>query len=202
MAHLNLLPWRELRRKQLDRQIIYIGVGIAIIAAGLVYLGYQYMNGKIDEQVARNQYLDLEIKKVEKELKEVNQIKKLRADLIARMQVIQRLQSDRTRMVKLFDGLAKNLPKGMYLTQFEIKGNKISLKGSADSNGTISKFMRLIEDSQYFTTPDLNVINIRDNKRGGIRSSNFTMKFDFKKTNEEEEQADQSNKPKSKRGGK
>ena len=85
-------------------------------------------------------------------------------------------------MVKLFDGLARNLPKGMYLTLFEIKGNKITLQGSADSNGTISKFMRLIEGSEYFTTPNLNVINIKDNK--GLRASNFTLKFEFTKAKE------------------
>jgi type IV pilus assembly protein PilN len=100
-------------------------------------------------------------------------------------------------MVKLFDGLAKNLPKGMYLTLFEIKGNKITLNGSADSNGTISKFMRLIEGSEYFTTPDLNVINIKDTQ--GFRSSNFTMKFNFKR---EKPKADDEGPANEKKGGK
>jgi type IV pilus assembly protein PilN len=197
MTHLNLLPWRELRRKQLDRQIINIAFGVALVACGLVYLGYHIMNQNIDEQVARNNFLQKEIKKVEKELQEVNRVKKLRADLIARMEVIQKLQSDRTRMVKLFDGLAKNLPKGMYLTLFEIKGNKITLNGSADSNGTISKFMRLIEGSEYFTTPDLNVINIKDTQ--GFRSSNFTMKFNFTR---EKPKADDEGPANEKKGGK
>lgn len=181
MAQLNLLPWREIRRKEINRQVRNIAIGIAILMAGLVYWGYLYMNGLIEEQDQRNTYLEQEIKKVEQELKEVNRVKKLKSDLLSRMEVIQKLQSDRTRMVKLFDGLARNLPKGMYLTLFEIKGNKITLQGSADSNGTISKFMRLIEASEYFTTPNLNVINIKDNK-GGLRASNFTLKFEFTKT--------------------
>ena len=99
--------------------------------------------------------------------------------MLSRMEVIQKLQSDRTRMVKLFDGLARNMPKGMYLTLFEIKGSNITLQGSADSNGTISKFMRLIEESEYFTTPNLNVIKIKNDK--GLRVSNFTLKFKFTK---------------------
>ena len=200
MAHLNLLPWRELRRKKLDRQVINIGIAVALVACGLVYLGYNIMNQRIDEQRARNAFLEKEIKKVEKELKEVNQIKKMRLNLIARMEVIQKLQSDRTRMVKLFDGLARNMPKGMYLTLFEIKGRTISLKGSADSNGTISKFMRLIEGSDYFTTPDLNVINIKDTK--GIRSSNFTMKFNFKEEKKKSDDPEESGSKKNTKGGK
>ncbi|GMR06964.1 MAG: type 4a pilus biogenesis protein PilN [Gammaproteobacteria bacterium] len=179
MSQLNLLPWRELRRKEIDSQVRNIGIGVALLMAIAVYWGYLYMNGLINEQDQRNSYLEEQIKKVEAELKEVNKVKKKKADLISRMEVIQKLQSDRTRMVKLFDGLAKNLPKGMYLTLFEIKGNNITLQGSADSNGTISKFMRLIESAEIFTTPNLNVINIKNEK--GLRVSNFTLKFNFVK---------------------
>lgn len=186
MAHLNLLPWRELRRKELDRQVRNIAVGVAILMAALVYWAYLYMGNLIEEQDQRNRFLQQEIKKVEKELKEVNAVKKKKAQLIARMEVIQKLQSDRTRMVKLFDGLARNLPKGMYLSLFEIKGDKITIQGSADSNGTISKFMRLIEGSDYFTTPNLNVIKIKNDK--GLRVSNFTLKFNFIKAKKKSEE--------------
>jgi type IV pilus assembly protein PilN len=179
MSQLNLLPWRELRRKEIDTQVRNIAIGVALLMAAVVFWGYWYMGGLIEEQNQRNSYLEQQIKKVEKELQEVNKVKKKKAELISRMEVIQKLQSDRTRMVKLFDGLAKNLPKGMYLTLFEIKGNKITLKGSADSNGTISKFMRLIEAAENFTTPNLNVINIKNDK--GLRVSNFTLKFNFTK---------------------
>jgi len=185
MSQLNLLPWRELRRKEIDTQVRNIAIGVALLMAIAVYWGYLYMSGLIAEQDQRNSYLEQQITKVEKELKEVNKVKKRKADLISRMEVIQKLQSDRTRMVKLFDGLAKNLPKGMYLTLFEIKGNKITLQGSADSNGTISKFMRLIEAAENFTTPNLNVINIKNDK--GLRVSNFTLKFDFTKSKKKPE---------------
>ena len=191
MAHLNLLPWRELRRKELDRQVRNIGIGVALLMAALVGWAYLYMSDLIDEQNQRNAFLKQEIVKVEKELKEVNAVKKKKAQLLSRMEVIQKLQSDRTKMVKLFDGLARNLPKGMYLNLFEIKGAKITLKGAADSNGTISKFMRLIESSEYFTTPNLNVINIKN--ENGLRVSNFTLKFNFVKTKKKSvDKADQS----------
>jgi type IV pilus assembly protein PilN len=178
MTRVNLLPWRELRRKAVNRQVRNFAIGVAILMGVIVWGAYMHMNARIDYQNERNSYLKAEIKKVEKELKEINQIKKKKAQLIARMEVIQKLQKDRARMVRNFDDLARNLPKGMHLTQLSIKGRNVTIKGAADSNGTISKFMRQIESSEQFTTPNLNIINVKP--AGGLRVSRFTMKFRIK----------------------
>ena len=191
MSQLNLLPWRDLRRQEVDRQVRNLAIGVALAMAGLVYWGYYYMNTQIDFQKERNAYLNTEIKKLDKQLKEIKNIRKRRAALIARMEVIQKLQSDRTRMVKVFDGLAKNLPRGMYLTLFQVKGKNITVKGSADSNGTVSKFMSLVEKSDEFTTPNLNIIQVK--KSGGIRVSNFTLKVRMKPQKKKKDM-DQANK--------
>ena len=184
MSQLNLLPWRDLRRQELDRQVRNIAIGVAIAMAGLVFWGYSYMNTQIEFQKERNAYLQKEIKKVDEKLKEIKTIRKKRAALLARMEVIQKLQSDRTRMVEIFDGLARNLPAGMFVSLFQVKGKTITLKGSADSNGTVSKFMSQIEKSDEFTTPNLNIISVK--KSGGIRVSNFTIKVGMKNKKKEE----------------
>jgi len=178
MTRINLLPWRDQRRQELDRQVRNIAIGVAMAMAGVVFWAYTFMNGKIEYQQQRNAYLQTEIKKLDRQLKEVREIRKKRAALIARMEVIQKLQADRTRMVKIFDGLARNLPSGMYLNLFQVKGRNILMKGSADSNGTISRFMRLIEASDLFTTPNLHVIKVIGS--GGQRVSNFTINVKMK----------------------
>lgn len=197
MSQLNLLPWRDLRRQEINNQVRNIAIAVAIAMAGLVFWGYTYMNSQIEFQKERNAYLNKEIKKVDKKLKEIRTIRKRRAALLARMEVIQRLQADRIRIVKIFDGLARNIPGGMYLNLFQIKGKNITMKGTADSNGTVSKFMSLIQKSDQFTTPNLNIIRVKN--AGGQRVSNFTIKVRMKTPKKKKNQA---NKKPGAKGGK
>ena len=54
MSQLNLLPWRDSHREEINRQVRNIAIGVAIAMAGLVYWGYYYMNTQIDFQKERN----------------------------------------------------------------------------------------------------------------------------------------------------
>lgn len=52
MARINLLPWREqLREERKQRFLVALG-GTLVIAAGLVFLGGQYLEGAIEQQNA------------------------------------------------------------------------------------------------------------------------------------------------------
>ncbi|HEC13702.1 MAG TPA: pilus assembly protein PilN [Acidiferrobacteraceae bacterium] len=173
MTKINLLPWREMRRRQLDLQVLR-GSFFAWALMGLLALYVNlHLNGKISAQNVRNDYIQKEIGKLEDQIKEIKELKKKRADLISRMDVIQRLQGDRTRIVHIFDDLVRKLPEGVYLTGFKKKGTTINLTGIAQSNGRISLFMRQLDASEWYTNPRLQVINITQD--GGLRVSKFTL---------------------------
>ena len=170
MTRINLLPWREIRRKQLTLQILR-GSMLAWVLMGLVVFSVNLnVDSRIENQEERNTYLKEEIAKVEKEILAIRDVQKKRAALIARMEVIQRLQRDRTKIVHVFDDLVKKLPEGLYLTGLTRRANGITLKGVAQSNGRVSSLMRRLDASPWFTNPNLDVINVA-NRRGDRKST-------------------------------
>jgi type IV pilus assembly protein PilN len=173
-TRLNLLPWREIRRKEQDRQLLTIGIGAWLLMAVVVFYAHFHVTDLIDRQNKRNEYLQQEIDKVEKQIKEIAELRKKRQDLLARMNVIQQLQADRTRVVRLFDELVRRVPEGVQLKTFKRQGQNISLGGVAQSNARVSALMRNLSASDWFADPELEVINVKQS--GGTRVSEFSMK--------------------------
>ena len=173
-TRLNLLPWREMRRKEQDRQLLTIAIGAWILMAVIVFYAHLHVTGWIEAQNRRNQFLEGEIKKVEEEIKEIAELKKQRQDLIARMNVIYQLQSDRSRVVRVFDELVRKLPEGVHLTTVKHTGLSSALTGVAQSNARVSALMRNLSSSEWFTSPELDVINVKE--KGADRVSEFSMK--------------------------
>lgn len=172
-TRINLLPWREELRRKRDAALLRGGLAALILTGLTVFSVFQYVGGLQDNQDRRNDYLQAEIKKLEKQLKEINELRKKRDNLIARMEVIQRLQNDRTEIVHMFDDLVQKLPKGVYLTEFSRKGQKIKVEGVAQSNSRVSSFMQSLDSSSWFGNPELNVINVTPTE--GRRVSQFTL---------------------------
>ncbi|MDA8419967.1 MAG: PilN domain-containing protein [Pseudomonadota bacterium] len=173
MTRLNLLPWRQMRRKEQDRQLLSVGIGAAILMLLILFYVYVNVNSRIHEQNLRNQYLTTQINKLDAQIRAIRQLKKERQALVARMQVIQQLEADRTQIVHVFDSLARRLPAGIYLTRLVQRGALISLSGVAQSNARVSALMRSLDASNWFAKPDLDVINV--SAKGNVRVSNFKL---------------------------
>jgi type IV pilus assembly protein PilN len=173
MTRLNLLPWREMHRREQDRQLLTIAVGAWMLMGVIIFYAHVHVSALIDDQNRRNGFLNQEIAKVDKEIKEISDLKKKRKDLIARMNVIYQLQSDRTGIVRLFDELVRKLPEGVYFTKLDQKGAAISLRGVAQSNARVSALMRNLAASDWFADPQLGVINVKN--VGGDRVSDFSL---------------------------
>lgn len=173
-TRINLLPWREMRRKEQDRQLLTIAVGAWILMGVVIFYAHVHVSALIENQNKRNEFLNQEIAKVELEIKEIAELKKKRADLIARMNVIYQLQGDRAKVVHLFDELARKLPEGVYLASLNHSGSSIALKGVAQSNARVSALMRNLAASDWFAEPELEVITVKP--QGSDRVSEFSMK--------------------------
>ncbi len=174
MARINLLNWREERRKQVEQQFYGILAGAALAGVAVILAVQMQLGAMIDHQTARNGYIKSEIKKVEKAIAEIKALEEEKADLLARMSVIQDLQSNRSDSVHMLDELVKVLPEGVHLTKFNQKKKALTFDGVAQSNARVSAYMRNIERAEWLQSPDLKVIESK--KKGAEEGySQFTL---------------------------
>lgn len=166
MARINLLPWREERRKQRQKEFgIMLGLG-ALAGVVLWFLLNSYYNGQIEGQNERNAYLQDQIKQVEGKITEIEELDRQKARLLARKEVIEELQANRSQMVHLFDSLVRTIPDGVVLTSIRQEGSKLTLEGRSQSNARVSTYMRNLEGSGWMTKPDLSIIEAKDGVAG------------------------------------
>ena len=158
MARINLLPWRAERRKL--RQKDFLGMLGLAVAAGVLasFLVVSWYNSRIGNQNARNEYLKGEIAKVDVQIKEIEELDKKKGKLLARKEVIEQLQANRSQMVHLFDSLVRTIPDGVVLTSLKQDGDKLTLEGRSQSNARVSTYMRNLEGAGWMTKPDLSII--------------------------------------------
>ena len=174
MTRINLLPWRELQRKEREREFYTIAGGAAFFMGLVVVYIHFHMVGMIEDQNGRNTFLKQEIEKVESQIKEIKQLETEKSQLLARMKVIEELQGQRPLMVHLFDEMAKAIPEGVYLTSIKQNGTAVTVDGIAQSNARVSAFMRNIDASSWLAEPKLNVIEAL-NSKDGQKGSRFVL---------------------------
>jgi type IV pilus assembly protein PilN len=178
MIHINLLPYREERRKA-KRQRFYGMLGlVAILACLIVFAGWAFIEDRISAQQARNDFLKKENAALDKEIDEIKRLKDEAAALLSRKQIIEALQQDRAEAVRLLSELARQMPEGVYVRSMKQSGQKINLIGYAQSNARVSTLMRNIEGSQWLENPmllEIKAVTV-DKKRLNEFSMSATVK--------------------------
>ena len=185
MTRINLLPWREERRQELKQQFFVILVVVLLLGAGSVYLVDMGVQSRIDYQNQRNQFIVSETNNLEKQIQQIEELKKKRESLIERMKVIQDLQGNRPEIVKVFDEIVRTLPDGVYFREVKAEGDKLIMTGFAESNNRVSNLMRNLDASELFEAPNLSKVQAAS-KEQSVNEFDLTVKRQKPKTEEEE----------------
>ncbi len=156
MILINLLPHREAARKR-RREVFYISVAISAVVGGLIAAGvYVSYATRIATQQQRNETLQVAIKKLEAEIKDIATLQQEIAGLKARQQAVEDLQADRNMPVHLLNELVRQVPDGIFLTSVRQDGQRVTLGGVAQSNERVSEFLRnLSHNSPWLAQPEL-----------------------------------------------
>jgi type IV pilus assembly protein PilN len=176
MPRINLLPWREQERK-IRRREFMVAAGGAIFAAVIFVLGGKLLYSSwTDAQNEKNNLLKKEIVKLDAQIADIQDLENRKQRLVARMEIIEKLQRKRPEVVHLFDEIVKTIPEGIYLTAIKQSGNKLEIHGVAQSSTRVSTFMRNIDSSVWMDNPVLQVVESAAGSPTG--GSNFTLTSD------------------------
>ena len=171
MPRINLLPWRDQQRRE-RKLAFFVALGGAVaLAAIAAFIAYLLLGSMIDAQDHRNERLRAQIKVLDKQIEEINDLEAQKQKYISRMQIIEKLQRSRPEVVHLFDELVKQMPDGTYLTTVKQTGPKLKLDGVAQSSTRVSALMRNISASQWLRNPELEVVQTKTDTAG----SSFTL---------------------------
>lgn len=179
MIRINLLPHREEKRKARQMQFIALSV-VSLLLGVLVWaLVHVAISTQISYQERRNDYLKQETEILDKQIAEIRKLKEQTKSLTERKDAVEKLQSDRSRVVHLFDQMLRILPEGVYLKSIKQNGDGITLVGFAQSNARVSTLMRAIEDSAWLESP--NLVEIHATTQNSTRVNEFTLTFNLTK---------------------
>ena len=179
VARVNLLPHRAERRKRAKQHFFVVSGGTAIVGVLIVGLMHSYYAERISMQEGRNAFLKSEMAKLDKEIAEINKLRDEIQALLARKQVIETLQAERSQTVHLLDELVKQMPEGVFLKSVRQAGPRVQVIGYAQSNARVSTLMRNIESSRWLSTPEL--IEVRAAPFEKRKVSEFTMFMSLKR---------------------
>lgn len=165
MININLLPWREELEEERKKEFLFLIGVAAAMAASIILFIHIIISRQIQFQNDDNTYLKNEIKILEKQIAEIKAIDKEKKQLLEKMKVIQSLQASRPEVVKLFDGIVRLIPEGLYLTNLSRTADVVRIDGKAESNTRVSTLMRNIENSNLLKDPKLSVIQVDESKQ-------------------------------------
>ena len=190
MILINLLPHREAARKR-RKEIFQISLGAAAlfggIIAGVVFLWFQ---ASIASQQGSNQILEIEIKNLESQIKDIVGLEAEITALRARQQAVEDLQSDRNLPVHLLTEIVNQLPDGVFISKISQVDQQVTLTGTAQSNERVAELFRNLDvNTPWFAKPDLVEIvagTVALSQKEQKRVSNFVIKVKLVRASEAE----------------
>ena len=187
MIRVNLLPHREEARKRRQQQFAVLAGLSAVVGALVAGAVWLFLDQQVSQQQANVAYMKGEIAKLDKQIEEIRKIREETASLLAKKQVVEGLQSNRSEPVQLLDQLLRQLPEGVYLKSIKQLDKKVTVVGYAQSNARVSTLMRNLGASPYLENPELVEIKaVPAPDKSGNRVNEFNMNIFVKRAQVED----------------
>ena len=145
MIHINLLPVRQEKKREVGRQFLVVVGGALFITLLGNWLWYDGLSSEEKKNAQRIAATEARIAELEKVIGEVDKINARKKDVQNKLAILADLRKQRSGPVRMLDALATAFPKKVWLTQFEEKSNAVKMTGKAASHEDVAEFMRALQ---------------------------------------------------------
>jgi type IV pilus assembly protein PilN len=184
MMRINLLPHRQIKRAERQREFGLMALMAAGGACAVIFLGWQFLGAQRASQLERNGRLEAAIVALDKEIADIKDLKDQINNVLERKQIVENLQTNRSQSVVILDELTRQIPEGLYLRSIRQAGNVITLEGVADTNARVATLVRNLSVSNWLESPTL--VEIKSATVNSIRQNDFTLSVILKAQKSEE----------------
>ena len=178
LTRINLLPYREEIKQRKQQQFKILMLGAFAVGLGLVAATYLGIDSAISNQEGRNNFLQTEIDRLDRELGEIDKLQQEKEAFLAKKLKVEELQEKRYQAAYILDSLNALTPDNTYLTALEAESpTSYKISGHAISDNKIAVMMRSLPSTGIFLQPELLSIKKVDNYQ------EFTLKSSINQVN-------------------
>ena len=178
LTRINLLPYREEIKQRKQQQFKVLMLGAFAVGLGLAAATYLSIDSAISNQEGRNNFLQTEIDRLDRELGEIDKLQQEKEAFLAKKLKVEELQEKRYQAAYILDSLNALTPDNTYLTALEAESpTSYKISGHAISDNKIAVMMRSLPSTGIFLQPELLSIKKVDNYQ------EFTLKSSINQVN-------------------
>jgi len=170
---INLIPYRT---REKERKIISsLFYTVTCLLASLFIVIPFHITKKIDLSIAEGKLatLQAQISTEQKRVDKITKMEESKKEIETKLKVIKYLQDSRTDTLNMLDNLAWGVPRGVVLKSAQANENKVTLKGLATNDKSISELMRTQSASDLFIAAKL--VTVTEVKVNNVSYKNFTI---------------------------
>jgi len=176
MIRINLLPYRDDRRRAQILRYVLVALGALAVTGMLILATYSWSSMQLADAKGDLENIQMRNKTLTAKIGELSKFKEVQAEVQKKLDVVDKLQGGRFRSLETVQALSQAIPKNVWLTQVMDTGGRISISGFGESNRAVSAFMRALEEQKVFSGVRLQVI--KRESSGGVALRSFALTMD------------------------
>jgi type IV pilus assembly protein PilN len=176
MIRINLLPFRAARKKEnIRRQLMIYGLSVVLLFSIMGYTLF-YLTSTLNGLKEDEKRIQDELKTHEQTIKRIAELENKIKEIRAKLEVIRKLERDKTGPVHLLDEIALAVPREkLWLSSIKETRGSLTMTGTAMDNETVALFMTNLEKSEYISGVDLQSAKLRTIPDSKLNVADFVL---------------------------